>query len=591
MSRIVATFAGDSGDGVQLLGNAFSDFIANLSFEYNTLPDFPAEIRAPAGKIFGVSGFQIQWGDELIQTAGNHCDILVAFNAAAFKKYKNNLKSNGLLVYDPSGFDSKNCKLAEFNISELEEFKQNKLDIEFSLLTKNALTETTLSEKDKDKNKNIFALGFLVFGIGGKIEIAKNLLQNKFQKDPEQLATINHILSTGYNFAETIEFSFHNTKSLNKVISPGRYRNITGNNAIVLALAAAPKIFGRKLFFGGYPITPASEILHELSNFQCSELIVRQAEDEIASASMAIGAAYGGCIGVTASSGPGIDLKQEAIGLAHIAELPLLIIDIQRAGPSTGLPTKVEQSDLNLALNGRHGDCPVPVISISSPSDAYQTTIDAIAIMIQFQTPVFLLGDAAIAIGSEIWQLPDIEEMAIDTSGTNKIERNALLTAPWISPGEDGKMFILGGLERDSKNGMISYDANNHQTMTKLRADKIATIASHIPPLKLEKQVNSEILILSWGSTKGAINEAIEILSQKHNIHLSHAHLKWIFPLPFNFNDLIAPYKKIIIPELNNGQLASYLKQFTSIPILKINKVQGVPFFGEELSDQIHRLV
>jgi 2-oxoglutarate/2-oxoacid ferredoxin oxidoreductase subunit alpha len=248
MSRVVATFAGDSGDGVQLLGNAFSDFIATLSFEYNTLPDFPAEIRAPAGKLFGVSGFQIQWGDEAIQTAGNHCDILVAFNAAAFKKYKNNLKSNGLLVYDPSGFDSKNCKLAEFEISDLENFAPNKVAVEFSLLAKNALSETDLTEKDKDKNKNIFALGFLVFGVGGQLDIAKSLLENKFMKDPAQLNFIHHVLSSGYNFAETIEFSFHHAKPQNKVIERGNYRNITGNNAIVLALAAAPKIFGRNLF-------------------------------------------------------------------------------------------------------------------------------------------------------------------------------------------------------------------------------------------------------------------------------------------------------------------------------------------------------
>lgn len=589
MSRLVASFAGDSGDGVQLLGNAFSDYIANLSFEYNTLPDFPAEIRAPAGKIYGVSGFQIQWGDESIQTAGGQCDILVAFNAAGFKKYKNNLKSNGLLVYDPSGFDSKNCKLAEFEIGDLENFSTQKLAVEFSNLTKNGLVDTELSEKEKDKNKNIFALGFLIFGIGGQLDAAKKLLDSKFKTDLQKLNYIQRSLSTGYHFAETIEFSFHTSEVQNKVVPSGTYRNITGNNAIVLALASAPKIFKRNLFFGGYPITPASEILHELSNFHCKEITVRQAEDEIASVAMAIGASYGGSIGVTASSGPGIDLKQETIGLAHIAELPLLIIDIQRAGPSTGMPTKVEQSDLDLVLKGRHGDSPVPVVSISSPSTAYQTTLNAIEIMIKYQTPVYLLSDAAIANGSEIWKLPEINEVRIDNHGEKKVERNELMVTPWIATGEENKMFILGGLERDEHNGMISYEGKNHQNMTEIRAKKIANISNHISPLKLEKPINSDILVISWGSTLGAINEAIDIVSKSNGIDIAHVHLEWIFPLPSNFANLISSFKKIIIPELNNGQLANYISQFTSLPIIRINKVQGTPFFGEELSKELLR--
>ncbi len=583
MSKIVATFAGDSGDGVQLLGNAFSELIAQLMYNYSTLPDFPAEIRAPAGTIHGVSGFQIQWGNESVETAGHSSDILIVFNAAGLKKYRSSLKKTGLLIYDPAGFDAKNCKLSNFDISELETFPQQKLSVDFSALTLSGLNDFEMSIKDKDKNKNIFALGYLIYGIGGNLETTKTLLKSKFKENSPSLEIILTSLSQGYNYGDITEFSFEKITSEPSISKKGVFKNITGNLGIVYALLAAPKIFGRNLFFGGYPITPASEILHELSKLNVKEIIVRQAEDEISAASMAIGASYGGLIGVTASSGPGIDLKQEAIGLAHMAELPLLIIDVQRAGPSTGMPTKVEQSDLNVSLFGRHGDTPIPVVSISNPAKAYETTLKAIEIMIQFQTPIFLLSDSVVANGSELWEIPEIKEE--NFIHETAFQRDNNMVKSWGFPGKENKMFIIGGLEKDFNTGTISYDGENHQKMNLVRTQKLKNISAKLPDLKLEKHSkSSDALIISWGSTKGVISEALkELNSVNSNRGFAHLHLDWIYPLPANFQKIIAPFSLLVIPELNNGQLANYLASLTSKKIHKINKTHGLPFYSEDL--------
>lgn len=586
MNKFVVTLAGDSGDGIQLLGNAFSNNVALENLDLNTLSDFPAEIRAPAGTVSGVSGFQIQYGGEKINTAGNKSDVFIAFNAAALKKYFKTLKPTGVLIYDPSGFDTKNCKLAGFDLSELEAIPNKKLEVAFSGMTKEALLEFKVEDKAKDKNKNIFALGFLAFALESSIDKTLDLIKNKFKGD--QLEMMEVALKKGFHYGETIEFSLEKLDD-KAHFKEGYYRNINGNSAIALAILSAPKIFGRNVFFGGYPITPASDILHELAKTNLKEVIVKQAEDEIAAAGMALGAAFAGNIGITASSGPGIDLKQETIGLAHMAEIPLLIIDVQRAGPSTGLPTKVEQSDLNMVIKGRHGDCPVPVVSIRNPSSAYDTTLQAIEMMMRFQTPVFLLSDALIANGSELWEVPSIEARTIDFYNSNqpfsRSENN--LVRPWTDLGQAGVNYIAGGLEKDYHTGHISYEGENHHKMVETRYQKILKMSEYIPDCVLEKFSSEKgTLILSWGSTYGATKEAFsELAKQFHEI--AHLHLDWIFPFPKNFLSTINSYDQIIVPELNHGQFADYLGAFYKKPIFKINKLKGNPFFEEELTVKI----
>lgn len=585
MKRCVITLAGDSGDGIQLLGNVFSDAVALESLELNTMPDFPAEIRAPAGTVHGVSGFQIQFGADDIFTAGNKSDVFIAFNAAGLKKYFKTLKPTGVLIYDPAGFDAKNCKLAQFDMDQFDTISNRKISVEFSKLTKEALLGFDIEEKDKDKNKNIFALGLLSFGLHTTTQKIETILNSKFKA--QDLEILLHVLNKGIHYGETIEFSLESME-LNTEKRIGSFKNISGNKAISLAILSLPKLLGRKVFFGGYPITPASDILHELSKHSFEEIIVRQAEDEIAAAAMALGASFGGNIGITASSGPGIDLKQEVIGLAHMAEIPLLIIDVQRAGPSTGMPTKVEQSDLNLALKGRHGDCPVPVVAISSPAKAFEKTIEAVSMAIEFQTPVFLLSDAMIANSSELWEIPEIIPREIEmTTSDHPYHRSDKKVRPWIELGKEGINYIAGGLEKDKINGIISYDGENHETMTRIRLEKIQGIAKRISPVALEaNSCEKGTIIVSWGSTYGAVHEAFTTLRANER-PLAHIHLDWVFPFASNFLNILSNYDQIIVPELNHGQFAKYLAEYTSKPIHRINKLQGMPFFGEELADNI----
>jgi 2-oxoglutarate ferredoxin oxidoreductase subunit alpha len=590
MNKFVVTLAGDSGDGIQLLGNAFSGNVALENLDLNTLSDFPAEIRAPAGTVSGVSGFQIQYGGEKINTAGNKSDVFIAFNAAALKKYFKTLKPTGVLIYDSAGFDAKNCKLAGFDLAELDAIPNKKLEVAFSSMTKEALKEFLIEDKAKDKNKNIFALGFLAFALESSLDKTLDLLKNKFKGS--QLDMMEVVLKKGYHYADTIEFSLEKLED-KAHFKEGYYRNINGNSAIALAILSTPKIFGRNVFFGGYPITPASDILHELAKTNVKEVIVKQAEDEIAAAGMALGAAYAGNIGVTASSGPGIDLKQEVIGLAHMAEIPLLIIDVQRAGPSTGLPTKVEQSDLNMVLKGRHGDCPVPVIAIRNPSSAFETTLQAIEMMMRFQTPIFLLSDALIANGSELWEIPNLEQRSFDLYNSdhpfNRSEET--LVRPWTDIGQPNINYIAGGLEKDFSTGNISYEGENHQKMVETRFNKILKMSEYIPDCILEENSSAGgTLILSWGSTYGAVKEAFQTIG-KINTDTAHLHLDWIFPFPKNFLSLIKNYDKIIVPELNHGQFADYLASYFKKPIYKINKIKGNPFFEEELIQEISSIL
>jgi 2-oxoglutarate ferredoxin oxidoreductase subunit alpha len=592
MQSITAIFAGDSGDGVQTFGNYFTDNVAISSYDLKTLPDFPAEIRAPAGTLNGVSGFQIQWGGGQILTAGEKADIMVAFNAAAFKKYAQQLKPDGILVYDPDGFDNKNCKLAQFDLAELEQFHGQKVSISMSKLTSEGLQEFELNPKEKNQNKNLFALGFLSFAIDSDMSVPREIIERRFAKNKQKLAAAIRAFEIGFHYGETTEFGISPLKLNEKaVFEAGKYRNIQGNQGIALALICASYVFDKKVMYSGYPITPASDILHELSKFKTKNLYVMQAEDEIAAAGIALGASFGGAIGVTASSGPGIDLKQETISLAHSAELPLVIIDVQRAGPSTGMPTKIEQSDFETAMYGRHGECPVPILAIKSPSLAYQTTLEAIAIALEFQTPVFLMSDVSIANSSEPWQIPTIEKKSIAVHHASN--RNEYFVKQQPIMGAEGKQFILGGLEKDYETGKISYDAKNHQKMTKVRQAKIDAISSKIPQLQLEQEsAPTGTLIVSWGSTYGAVQSAfLKIKEEYPSKKIGHLHLEWLNPLPSNFESIVSGYDQMIVAELNMGQVAQYLKTKTTKPIHKITKVEGLPFFTDELKEKILEII
>jgi 2-oxoglutarate/2-oxoacid ferredoxin oxidoreductase subunit alpha len=585
MSNIVIAIAGDSGDGVQLFGNSLTDQVALKNLDFRTLPDFPAEIRAPAGTVHGVSGYQIQFGPSEVFTAGQYADVLIAFNVAGFKKNYSFLKPSGILLYDPAGFDSKNYKLAQVEPELFEAFKQEKLAVEFTKLTTQSLENTSLSSKEKDKNKNIFALGLVTFALGNPLEKTLESFIAPFPSKTKEI--FQEVFRSGYYYGETIEFSLlkYSTNTEKKIPSILPQKNITGNKALANAILALPRIFCRDVVFAGYPITPASDILHELAKYDLEEVKAYQSEDEIAAVSIALGASFGGAIGITASSGPGIDLKQEAIGLGYMAEMPLLIIDIQRAGPSTGMPTKIEQSDLALAIHGRHGDAILPVVAIATPATAFDTLVDAVDKMIAFQTPVFLLSDAMIANGSQLWTIPAIlSKIKLDNAeNLAPYKRNALGVRPWTALGQEGVSYMAGGLEKDYTSGGISYDGENHQKMTHTRYAKLENMRKFLKPLALEAGSKSNgVLVISWGSTYGASREAVLALLDEGK-SLAHLHLEWIVPLPENFEEIILPFDKIIIPELNQGQLADYLASKTNKKIERINKVQGLPFYKEEL--------
>jgi 2-oxoglutarate ferredoxin oxidoreductase subunit alpha len=434
----------------------------------------------------------------------------------------------------------------------------------------------------------------LLFAVEHQVDTVLNLIQSKFGKKQQVFDAMTKTLKMGFYYAETIEFSLSFVNEIPKLeFEKGLYRNIQGNTAVALAIVASRWIFDKTVFFGGYPITPASDILHELVKHNYEGIEIMQAEDEIAAVSMAIGASYGGAIGVTASSGPGIDLKQEAISLAQSAELPLLIIDVMRAGPSTGMPTKLEQSDLETVYYGRHGESPVPIVAIKSPSTAFETTLKAIEIMIKFQTPVFLLSDVSIANGSESWKIPNLTKINIQNSQeVNPFYRNENLVKPWIKPGTPDRQFIIGGLEKNSENGGISYEPKNHEVMTQIRSQKVQNIAKEIPQLELDTEIkNTKTLIISWGSTYGSVKSAVKIFNESEkDTPISHLHLEWIHPFPSNFDLIISRFDQIAVAELNAGQLANIIASRMGKPIIKINKIQGIPFLTNELIDAFKKI-
>ena len=604
---VVIKFAGDSGDGMQLTGSQFTNNTALIGNDLSTFPDFPAEIRAPLGTLPGVSGYQLHFSSQRIFTPGDNCDVLVAMNAAALKVNLKALKPGGIIIANTDGFDNKNLRLANYSdgVSPLEDgslsgFELHKIDI--TKLTREALKDITLGVKEKDRAKNMFVLGFLYWLYNRDLTSTFSFLHDKFSKRQELLDSNIKALQAGYNYGDTVE-AFTNRYKVEKAkLPPGQYRGITGNVALSYGLIAASEKSNLPIFLGTYPITPASDILHELSRYKNFGIRTFQAEDEIAGISACIGAAYGGSLGLTSTSGPGMALKTEAMGLAVMLEIPLLIINIQRGGPSTGLPTKTEQSDLMQAYYGRNGECPMPVIAASTPSDCFDAVYEAVRIAVQHMTPVIFLSDGYIANGAEPWRYPSSADLkpievnfkkglADDEAKFLPYKRDEKLVRPWAVPGTAGLEHRIGGLEKEDVTGNVSYDADNHQFMVKTRQAKVDRIADYIPFQTLDSGDESDdVLVLGWGSTYGSIKSAVaELRSQGKSV--AHAHIRHLRPFPKNLGELLKGYRKILVPELNNGQLIKIIRDEFLVDAKGFNKIKGVPITRTELVTAISELL
>ena len=597
---VTIRFSGDSGDGMQLTGNQFSENTAIFGNDLNTLPDFPAEIRAPAGSLFGVSSFQLQFGSRQIFTAGDNLDVLVAMNPAALKVHLEDLKEHGLLIINTDNFTPKNLNLAKYEDNPLDDDsldeKYRVIKVTMTKLVATALEELDLKPKEKARSTNMFALGLLYWLYERDISSTVDFINKKFKKRPLIVEGNVTSLKTGYYYGETIE-AIKTTYRIDKAeYSPGKYRNIMGNQAIALGLLTASHHNGIELFYGGYPITPASDILHYLSNYKSFGVKTFQAEDEIAGITSAIGAAFAGNLAVTASSGPGIALKGEAIGLAVITELPIVILNIQRGGPSTGLPTKTEQSDLLQAMYGRNGECPCVVIAASSPSDCFDMAYEAARIALEHMIPVMLLSDGYIANGSEPWKFPDIKKLNKFKLNLTKKEGdffpykrdNKTLARKWAIPGVKGLEHRIGGLEKEDGSGNVSYDPDNHHAMTLKRQEKVDVIANYIPDAKVFGKDSGNLLIVGWGGTYGSIRSGVN-KAISEGLSVSHLHLKYINPFPKNLGDILIKYDKVLIPELNMGQLLSIIRSKYLVDAKGYNFIKGKSFTSTEIFNEIKK--
>lgn len=607
VESVVVRFSGDSGDGMQLTGMQFTDTAAFLGKDLSTFPEFPAEIRAPVGTVSGVSGFQVQFGSKEIFTAGDQYDVLVAMNAAALKVDLKNLKKGGIIITNTSGFDQKNLRLAEYPEGEnpleddsLDNYTVYKMNV--TSLTKDALAGMGLSNKEVERSKNMFVLGLLYWIFDQSPDFTIKFIHEKFTKDSLiALANIN-ALKAGWNYGDNTEIFNTRFKITASNLTPGTYRSITGNTAAAIALIAASEKSGLPLFLGSYPITPASDILHELSKYKECGVRTFQAEDEIAAICSAIGASYGGALSVTTTSGPGMSLKTEALGLALMLELPLVVINIQRGGPSTGLPTKTEQSDLLQAMYGRHGESPLPVIAAESPSDCFSAVYEASRIAVEHMTPVIVLSDGYIANGSEPWRFPTEDQLkpievnfVTAANSDNGVflpyKRDEKLVRPRVKPGIKGLEHRIGGLEKQHETGDISYEAKNHELMVKMRAAKIEKIADYIPLQIIDTgKEKAKLLVLGWGSTYGTLKTAIGELIEE-GADVAHIHIKYLNPFPKNLGDLLKNYEKVLIPEINNGQLIKIIRDKFLIPAVGLNKIQGLPFTTSEIKSKILELL
>jgi 2-oxoglutarate ferredoxin oxidoreductase subunit alpha len=607
LSDVVIKFAGDSGDGMQLTGSQFTNNTALMGIDLATFPDFPAEIRAPQGTLPGVSGYQLRFSSDRIFTPGDECDVLVAMNAAALKANLRGLKKGGKIIANTDGFDSKNLRLANYpdGVNPLED---NSLDgytvfkIDVTKMTREALKDITMGMKEKDRAKNMFVLGFLYWMYNREMENTIQFFKDKFGKKPEIYESNVKALQAGYFFGDTTE-TFTTTYKVEKAkMQPGVYRSIMGNQALSYGLIAASQKSGLPLFLGSYPITPASDILHELARHKAFGVKTFQAEDEIAAITSAIGASYGGSLAVTTTSGPGMALKAEAMGLAMMMEIPLLIINVQRGGPSTGLPTKTEQSDLMQAYYGRNGECPIPILASSTPSDCFEMIYEAARISVQHMTPVIFLSDGYIANGAEPWKFPQSDDLPpIDVKfktelgdGEEKFQpylRDEKLVRPWAVPGTKALEHRVGGLEKQNITGNVNYEPENHQLMIKIRQEKVDKIAEYIPEQKLDSgPEKGKILVLGWGSTYGAIKSAlVELQAEGHAV--SHAHIRYMRPFPRNLGDMIKNFEHILIPEINNGQLIKIIRDVYFTDAKGYNKMMGVPITKSEMLEVIKKML
>ncbi len=599
--RVIIRFAGDSGDGMQLTGSRFTDATAVVGNDLATLPNFPAEIRAPAGTLAGVSAFQIHFASRDILTPGDAPNVLVAMNPAALKANIAEVDRGATIIVNEDAFTKRNLEKAGYDASPLEDgsleaYRVHRIPM--STLTTRAVEGTPgVTTRDAGRAKNLFALGVVSWLYGRPTDVTKRWIEKKFARTPPVAEANLAAFNAGWSFGETTELldvQYHVAAATD--VAPGTYRNVNGTTALSLGLIAASVRSGLPLVLASYPITPASEILHELSRHAKIGVSTIQAEDEIAAAGMALGAAFGGRLGVTATSGPGMDLKAETIGLAVALELPLIIIDVQRAGPSTGMPTKTEQSDLLLALHGRHGESPLPVIAPTTAGGCFEAAFEAARIAIRYRTPVIVLSDTFLASSSEPWRIPDVSTLApidpafavapADGSEFQPYSRDDRLARPWAIPGTPGLQHRIGGLEKADGSGNISYDGANHELMTELRAAKVAGIADEIPPLTVDSEPGANLLVLGWGSTEGAIRAGVRrAREQGHKV--ASAQLRYLNPLPSNTGDVLRSFERVLVPELNSGQLAQLLRARYLVDVESLCKIQGQPLFTAEVAEAI----
>ena len=596
LKEVTIRFAGDSGDGMQLTGSQFSDTTALMGNDLGTLPDYPAEIRAPAGTLYGVSGFQVHFSSSDIHTPGDTPDVLVAMNPAALKKNLVDLKHDGIIIVNTDSFDAKNLKLANYSVNPLEDDSlagYKVYPVPITTLTSTALKDSGLSIKDINRCKNFFALGLMYWLYNRPLEPTLKWLTSKFKNKPEILNANETALKTGYFFGDTTEI-FENRYTVEPAkLKKGTYRNISGNEATALGLVTASIKSGLPLFLGSYPITPATDILQFLAGYKNFGVKTFQAEDEIAGITSAIGAAFSGSLAVTTTSGPGVALKTEAIGLGVMTELPLVIVNVQRGGPSTGLPTKTEQADLLQAIYGRNGEAPIPVLAAATPSDCFYMAIEAARIAVKYMTPVMLLTDGYIGNGTEPWRIPHENEIpeipvkfATKAEGFAPYSRDENLARPWAIPGTVGLEHRIGGLEKANITGNVNYDPSNHDAMVKLREQKIQNVKNDIPDLTVQGDAEGELLVLGWGGTYGAIKEAVDKATSR-GLKVSQAHLKYVHPMPKNTKDVLSKFKKVLIPEINLGQLAKIVRSEFLIDVLQYNLVRGLPFRSSDIENQI----
>jgi 2-oxoglutarate ferredoxin oxidoreductase subunit alpha len=596
--RVVVRFAGDSGDGMQLTGDRFTSATALLGNDLATLPDFPAEIRAPAGTVHGVSAFQIQFASTDVATPGDHADVLVAMNPAALKADLGAVARGGSLILNEDAFQQRNLEKAGYTVDPRTDGSLDGYQVysvPMTSITVRAVEPVGVSKKEAERSKNMFALGLVSWMYGRPTEPTLEWLERKFGSKPEIFEANVAAFKAGFNFGETTELFAHPVEVKAAPAEPGIYRNVAGAQALAWGLIAASRVSGLPLFYASYPITPASDLLHELSRQKNFGVITVQAEDEIAAANMALGAAFTGQLAVTGTSGPGLDLKTETIGLAVITELPMIVVDVQRAGPSTGMPTKTEQADLLAAMFGRHGESPIPIVAASSPSECFEVALEAARVAVRYRTPVIVLSDTFLQNSSEPWRLPDvasiepIDPMFAHPNGAvfQPYARDDHGARPWAIPGTPGLQHRIGGLEREDITGAISYDAENHERMTDLRREKVQGIAASLPPLEVDDPAgDAELLVLGWGSTAGSIRAAVG-RARDAGERIARAHLRWLNPLPTNTGEVLRRYPKVLIPEINEGQLALLLRAKFLVDARSFSRVQGRPIWADELDDAI----